>query len=480
MRNDTATGLLVAALLITASVFVLSEISRAGALQGSGGNINQVDFLGLFYNYTRYWQGYYSVITTASSPVLNSSYNYSSGSTNYSFNQSGIGINTIQKLELGASIREGDYLLITTSPVPPVLTNLTAGNVSSIDAITGQGDESGTNTFTSKSSYRIPYTGGTILTDVPTLYTFVESKPQFNYFKEGLLQDENGTVVFAVPISSSPVPGYDGSTYYFQFILPNNESNPLTYYMFYLPSDLPPGGGPGGPGGGGGGGGGGGAGPSGENYTNIQRWEIQEEYLRANFSTSYLFRTQDLVIYEVVIIPAKSIGLVSIKIEQLKGLSTMNVTMPPGIIYAHANVWVFARELKNPENLKNAIVKFKIENKWLADNSLYDSKIRLLRWNENKWVQLETELKSRDGNYTYYEAKTDGFEHFAVSVDPVYKVVPIYPMEKRPAGITETPRTAEIPVPKIEEMNSGRGRIAVLAFILIGILLYRLVFKKPK
>ncbi|NJD77086.1 MAG: hypothetical protein FIB08_08340, partial [Candidatus Methanoperedens sp.] len=253
MKNNTATRILVAALLIAVSIHIFSGF--AAAVEGSGGYITRADFPGIFYNYTRFWQGYYSVIISGSSPILNSSYNYSSGLTNYTFNQSGIGINTISGVQLGANIREGDYLLITTSPVPPVLTNLTSGNISSIDAITGQGDESGTNTFTSSSSYRIPYTGGTILTDVPTLYTFTNSLPQFNYFKEGLLQDENGTIVFAVPISSSPVPGYDGSSYYFQFMLPNNESNPLTYYMFYLPSDLPPGGGAVVPGGGGGGGG---------------------------------------------------------------------------------------------------------------------------------------------------------------------------------------------------------------------------------
>ncbi len=233
-------------------IFILG--SAAAAEMRSGGNITRVDFADVFYNYTQYWQGYYSVITSAPSPFLNSSYNYSSA--NYTFNSSGIGINTIRRVELGASIREGDYLLITTSPLPPVLTNLTAGNVSTIDTITGQGDESGTRTFTSRSSYRIPYTGGTVLTGVPTVYTFVNSGPQSNYFKEGLLEDDKGTMVFAVPINSTPVRGFDGESYYFQFMLPNNNTNPLTYYMFYLPSDLPPGGGPAPSGGGGGGGGG--------------------------------------------------------------------------------------------------------------------------------------------------------------------------------------------------------------------------------
>ncbi|NJD78823.1 MAG: PGF-pre-PGF domain-containing protein, partial [Candidatus Methanoperedens sp.] len=221
-------------------------------------------------------------------------------------------------------------------------------------------------------------------------------------------------------------------------------------------------------------------GPSGENYSNIQFWEIQEEYLRANFSASYLYRRSNLVIYEVVITPAKSLGLVSIKIEQLKGLSTMNVTMPPGIIYVHSNIWVFAREVQKPGIIKSAIVKFRIDNKWLADNSLYNSKIKLLRWNEDKWVSLPTELKGRDENFTYYESITDGFEHFAVSIDPVYKAVPIYPINVFPAKPTATPQVNATQVQRIDEARFPQWGYVPFVLILVGILLYRMLSIKRK
>lgn len=465
--NRATRTILVATLLIAACISVCSEITDGAEIQGRGGYISRADFV-VFYNYTNYWQGYYGVIVANTSPVYNSS-----------FNESVPGISTIRKLELGANVREGAYLLITASPSPPNLSSLRAGNISKIDAITGLGDESGTKTFTNTSSYRIPYTGGTILTDVPTVYTFVEGEQQFNYFKEGLLEDENGTIVFAVPIYGSPVRGYDSDSYYFQFMLPNNRSNPLTYYMFYLPSDLPLDS-AGGSGGGGGGGGGGGA-ISEEPYSNIEMWEIREEYLQANLSTCYLFRTPDLAIYEVCITPAKSLGLVSVKIEQLKGLSMMKgVTQPHGIIYVHANIWVNAKELQRRDNIKKAIIRFKIDNKWLADNNLYDSKLRLLRWNESKWIPLETQLNKRDRNYSYYEAKTDAFGHFAISFDPVSKAVPIYPIDIPPPEITATPTLIETPPQKIAGPKFNLGGYAGLALILIGILLYRLLSNKPK
>lgn len=478
MINSKTAGISVMLLLIAVSMY--PGIADAGST-GRGGLVTGTDFV-IFYNYTGYWQGYYSVITSNTSPVLNSSYNYSNASYNYNFSETGIGINTIRSLELGtSSIREGDYLLITTSPLPPVLTGLRAGNLSYIDAITGQNDESGTNTFTLTSSYRIPYTGGTVLTGVPTLYTYVDSNPQFNYFKEGLLEDANGTIVFAAPINSAPVRGYDGTSYYFQFILPNNGSNPLTYYMFYLPSDLPleseeeeSGENTGGSGGGGGGGAGA---ASGEPYSNIEKQEIREEYLQANLTASYKFRTPELVIYEVLITPAKSLGPVSVKIEELRGLSKMKgVTQPFGIIYVHTNIWVSAKELADRKGMMDARVRFRIENRWMAETNLYDSKIRLLRWNQSRWVPLETEPRGRDANYTYFEAKTDGFSHFAISIDPFYQAVPIYPMTT--PGINATSALMETPSGTAGETKLPLA--ALTAAILAGIFLYRLIAERLK
>ncbi|MCX9010830.1 MAG: PGF-pre-PGF domain-containing protein, partial [Candidatus Methanoperedens sp.] len=281
----------------------------------------------------------------------------------------------------------------------------------------------------------------------------------------------------------APVRGYDGTSYYFQFILPNNSSNPLTYYMFYLPSDLPlesgnvsPGENTGGSGGGGGGGGGAAA-VSEEPYFNIEKQEIREEYLQANLTTPYKFRTPELVVYEILITPAKSLGPVSVKVEQLRGLSKMKgMTQPFGIIYVHANIWVNAKELADRKGMTDARVRFRIESRWLAENNLYESKIRLLRWNQSRWVPLETEFKGRDANFTYFEAKTDGFSHFAISMDPFYQALPIYPMIT--PGISATPDLMETPSGTAEETRLPLAALA--AAILTGIFLYRLIAERLK
>lgn len=178
----------------------------------NGGNLTHMDIERN--SYTERWMGFYGVISNNTMTIENSNANNT---------------NAIQYISTGISVHEGDYLIITTSPSPPELSGLRAGNISSIDEITGRGGESGSNTFTYSASYMIPFSG-TILGDVPSLYMFDSRE---HYFREALLADSNGDPVFAVPIE--PQDMENNKSHYFQLMLPQNGSIP--YYFFYLPSD---------------------------------------------------------------------------------------------------------------------------------------------------------------------------------------------------------------------------------------------------
>ena len=131
----------------------------------------------------------------------------------------------MQHIFTGISVHEGDYILITTSPSIPELLGLQAGNIASVDEITGLGDDSGSNTFTHSSNYLIPYSNA-ILTDVPSIYMFDSLN---HYSREALFSDSSGNPVFAVPIEELRNTGSN-----IQFMLPDNGN--LTYYLFYLPA----------------------------------------------------------------------------------------------------------------------------------------------------------------------------------------------------------------------------------------------------
>ncbi len=115
--------------------------------------------------------------------------------------------NSIKYIFPGISIDKGDYLIITTSPSPPDLSGLKAGNIASIDEIT-VGDESGSNTFTNYSNYLIP-SSGALLADVPSIYM---SDGMGYYSREALFADINGDPVFAVQVE--PRSDKNNETYY--------------------------------------------------------------------------------------------------------------------------------------------------------------------------------------------------------------------------------------------------------------------------
>ena len=216
-------ALLILAIIIASSFSVAAEPASNGSHDAKGGYITDIEFSAISMN-TNKWQGYYGQIIVRSSSIYPNP---------ISPVQQGIG--TIYKLELGATINEGDLILITNSSTVPVLSELKAGNISTIDNITGIDWDSGTNTFTNTSTFHLP-TIGINITDVPTIYTFADSNPQYNYFREGLLEDASGNILFIAPLNSSLNYGFDNYTYFFQFMVPNNRTNPLVYSMYYVPS----------------------------------------------------------------------------------------------------------------------------------------------------------------------------------------------------------------------------------------------------
>lgn len=227
--------------------------------------------------------------------------------------------------------------------------------------------------------------------------------------------------------------------------------------------------------GGGGGGGGGGGAPSGESYCSKNIWELREGFLQVNSSTSYKFNTPDLGVYEVLVTPAKSYGVAEVKV--FKCLSEVNgVEAPQETVYFYGDIWVSAKELSSVENLKDATIRFKVENKWLSNNKIEENNIRLFRLEENTWILVETERLKRDEKYVYYQAKTNAFEPFSITTlstqsTPVFDFYP-------PIKINDTEH-ADSPGIVIDSKSSPGGDIFT-ALIVFGILIYTLKFTRKK
>lgn len=200
------------------------------------------------------------------------------------------------------------------------------------------------------------------------------------------------------------------------------------------------------------GGGGGGGVTSGEPYANIDKREIREEYLVRDKPATYRFVTPEIPVREIIITASTNAGTISVQVELLKDISTISTQPAPGIVYRYLNIWVGTRGFAVPENIKEAIIKFRVENSWLNDNNLQASDISMLRWNTG-WSQIETREVNRDADFTYFEAKTNAFSPFTIAAK-VPEVVP---------PITETPvpeETAPTPAPT---EAPGFGIVLVIA-----------------
>ena len=198
--------------IILIVILCVSNAAGESAVQANGGYVTRNDFS--VNSYTEHWLGFNGMITNNLMTIENLDVKDNNG---------------VQNIFSGISVQKGDYLIITTSPSPPDLIGLKAGNIASIDEITGLGDDSGSNTFTNSSTYLIPSSGAK-LTDVPSIY--IDHPGQHS--REAFLADSNGDQVFAVPIE--PLPGKNDESYYFQLMLPDNGR--LKYYFYYLQSDI--------------------------------------------------------------------------------------------------------------------------------------------------------------------------------------------------------------------------------------------------
>jgi PGF-pre-PGF domain-containing protein len=165
----------------------------------------------------------------------------------------------------------------------------------------------------------------------------------------------------------------------------------------------------GGSSGGSGGGGGGGIGTS-EPYSNIYKYEIQEHEV---FTTpiSFKYTNPEIPVYEVMVTCNQS-NIASIRIEVLKDTSKL-VGMPsPGIVYKNINIWI------DYKRIKNALIRFKVENSWISSNGLSSADIKIFRWNNNsrEWIGLSTGVLNKDVKYTYFESHADSLSaSFAIS-----------------------------------------------------------------
>jgi len=208
------------------------------------------------------------------------------------------------------------------------------------------------------------------------------------------------------------------------------------------------------------GGSGGGASISAEPFENVLKKETREELLSINVPRSFHFTTPELPVSEVAITSNINAGLINVQVELLKSRSTLVKDDAPGDVYKYVNIWVGTSGFAVPKNIKEAVIKFKLENSWLKSKGFKESDIAMLRWDGTQWTSLATEKKNSDEEFTYYEAKTNAFSPFAIS--GVKGTVPA-------AGVEVTNQT-QTPAPAATKKAPGLEFVLAIAGLLAVVL----------
>ncbi len=193
-------------------------------------------------------------------------------------------------------------------------------------------------------------------------------------------------------------------------------------------------------------------------YANIEKAERYDKSLIANTPVTYIFKAPEHGIYEISITGKENENDIALRVEALKGTSKLVTASPPGTVYKNVNVWA------GTKRIKEALIRFKVENSWLGSNG---SNVKMVKWDGSKWVQIETAEKTKDGTFTYFEAKTDTFSIFAIT--GLKEVV--VPTATPAVEVTETATLIEtIPaaVPTEKKVPGFEAAVAILAITLLA------------
>ena len=158
-----------------------------------------------------------------------------------------------------------------------------------------------------------------------------------------------------------------------------------------------------------------GGGLSGESFSNIELNEIYYQYIYKDQVTSYRFTNTSNPVLFVNITGNNNSGEIRVSVEVLKDTSTLVKEPAPGMVYKNSNIWVGTSGFAVPKNIKEAAIKFRVENRWINSNGFSQSDIKMFKWDGNSWIMLEMDAQGTDETYSYFEGKTYSFSSFAMS-----------------------------------------------------------------
>jgi len=166
---------------------------------------------------------------------------------------------------------------------------------------------------------------------------------------------------------------------------------------------------------GGKGGNSGGAGGSPEPAKNVKTKELCQQFVSNGNKIKFEFTKNATCVGYIEFDAKKTAGKTTTIVEELKGKSSLTPAEPEGEIYKYLNIWVGNGGFANSNNIKDAVVGFKVSKEWIDENYININTITLQHFNGEQWNSLETQKVGENDKYIYFEAETPSFSPFAIT-----------------------------------------------------------------
>lgn len=157
-----------------------------------------------------------------------------------------------------------------------------------------------------------------------------------------------------------------------------------------------------------------GSGISTEPATNIAIKELATRNVMSGYHVKYEFPQNVTCITYIEYDAERTFRKTTTVVEVLRDKSTLVKVLPRGEVYKHVNIWVGENAAGLPTSLKNGLVGFKVEKKWIEKNNVSESFITL-QWYNRGWEPLDTIKTGEDEKYVYFESETPGYSFFAIT-----------------------------------------------------------------
>ncbi|WP_440954549.1 PGF-pre-PGF domain-containing protein [Methanosarcina sp. Mfa9] len=134
------------------------------------------------------------------------------------------------------------------------------------------------------------------------------------------------------------------------------------------------------------------------------------------------------------------------------------VPQPEGTVYKYTDIEFVSGDC----DIEGASIFFKVDKAWLEENGLDSEDVKLLRYHDGEWMELETTVEDEDADYFYFSALTPGFSTFAIIAEGGSGVVDIEPSVTGEVPAEETASEVDKP----EESGEKSPGFSIFAGVL--------------